>query len=496
MTERRVDVVVVGSGFSGSIMSLLLSRIGLSVLLLDRGQHPRFAIGESSTPAADFVLADLAREYDLPRLMPLAQFGSLRSVYLELGCGLKRGFSYFQHVTGQQFAPSPDRSNELLVAASSDDVRSDSHWYRADIDRFLVDEVRANGIEVCENADVGVRRHEPTWKLSVRSSSANSDPGRSFNVHSDFLIDASGSGQFLANQLPIPNRSHQLLTRTQSVYGHFSNVTRFRSVLHAHGFTTEHHPFDCDHAATHHLFHDGWMWVLRFENGITSAGIAKRCTDSASKPGMEIWPDTMARFPSLKESFENASLHTPHELVATGRMQRLAGRITGPNWAMLPSTAGFVDPLHSTGIAHSMVGIERLVSLLQKHWGQQSLVGELKSYAVIVDAELRMIDRLVEACYASLGQFQKFVACAMLYFAAVSTWEIQRRRNGRSVDSGFLLADDTEFIRQCETVRSQIDRVESDEQFTDFVRRAIEPWNAVGLLDPTAGNMYRHTAVR
>ena len=113
MTNRRVDVVIVGSGFSGSIVSLLLNRIGLSVLLLDRDRHPRFAIGESSTPAADFVLADLARKYDLPRLLPLAQFGSLRSAYPQLGCGLKRGFSYFQHTTGQPFALRPDRSNEL-----------------------------------------------------------------------------------------------------------------------------------------------------------------------------------------------------------------------------------------------------------------------------------------------------------------------------------------------------------------------------------------------
>jgi FADH2 O2-dependent halogenase len=496
MTERRVDVVVVGSGFSGSITALLLNRIGLSVLLLDRSQHPRFAIGESSTPAADFVLADLAREYSLPRLMPLTQFGSLRSTYPKLGCGLKRGFSYFQHATGRPFVPDPDRSNELLVAASSDDVSSDSHWYRSDIDKFLVDEVRANGIEVCESVNVGVSRHEPTWKLSVGPSNPNCKPGRSFDVHCDFLIDASGGGRFLADQLRIPDRSNELLTRTQSVYGHFSNVIRFRSVLETHGFETEHHPFDCDHSATHHLFDDGWMWVLRFENGITSAGIVKRCTQSASKPGSEVWSDTLSEFPSLKESFETASLHTPDELVTTGRMQRLASRIAGPNWAMLPSAAGFVDPLHSTGIAHSMVGIERLLSILQKHWGRESLPGELDSYATIVDSELRMIDLLVAACYASLGQFQKFVACTMLYFAAISTWEATRRRNGPACDSAFLLADDAEFIRRCETLRSQVDCVESADQFTELVRRTIEPWNAVGLLDPAARNMYYHTAAR
>jgi FADH2 O2-dependent halogenase len=29
-----------------------------------------------------------------------------------------------------------------------------------------------------------------------------------------------------------------------------------------------------DDAALHHVFDGGWVWVLRFNNGITSAGVA------------------------------------------------------------------------------------------------------------------------------------------------------------------------------------------------------------------------------
>ena len=38
---------------------------------MEKGRHPRFAIGESSTPVANLVLEGLARTYDLPRLLPL-----------------------------------------------------------------------------------------------------------------------------------------------------------------------------------------------------------------------------------------------------------------------------------------------------------------------------------------------------------------------------------------------------------------------------------------
>jgi hypothetical protein len=45
-------------------------------------------------------------------------------------------------------------------------------------------------------------------------------------------------------------------------------------------------------------------------------------------------------------------------------MSRLWSRASGPGWAMLPTTAGFVDPLHSTGIAHGLRGVERIAELL------------------------------------------------------------------------------------------------------------------------------------
>ena len=44
--------LVIGAGFSGSLLSAILARHGKQVTLIDRGEHPRFAIGESSTPAA------------------------------------------------------------------------------------------------------------------------------------------------------------------------------------------------------------------------------------------------------------------------------------------------------------------------------------------------------------------------------------------------------------------------------------------------------------
>ena len=41
------DLVIIGSGFGGSLLGLIARSLGRSVLLLEKGRHPRFVIGES-----------------------------------------------------------------------------------------------------------------------------------------------------------------------------------------------------------------------------------------------------------------------------------------------------------------------------------------------------------------------------------------------------------------------------------------------------------------
>ena len=127
----HADVAIIGSGFAGSLMSLMLARLGRSCVVIDRQSHPRFAIGESSTPLADMALRDIARRYDLPRLAPLSKYGTWMAAYPQVMRGLKRGFSYFDHEPHQPFVPRPDHANELLVAASTDDAMNSAMliWY-------------------------------------------------------------------------------------------------------------------------------------------------------------------------------------------------------------------------------------------------------------------------------------------------------------------------------------------------------------------------------
>ena len=71
----KFDVAIIGSGFAGSILAWILASRGRKVALIDAAIHPRFAIGESSTPIADKLLMRLGQHYDLPELVQLSTYG-------------------------------------------------------------------------------------------------------------------------------------------------------------------------------------------------------------------------------------------------------------------------------------------------------------------------------------------------------------------------------------------------------------------------------------
>lgn len=508
MIEQSAQVVIVGSGFAGSLMALIIDRIGLPVIVTDRAEHPRFAIGESSTPIADTILQGLGHKYDLPHILPLSCYGTWKRSYPHLACGLKRGFSYVQHAKHEPFRPQPDHANELLVAASANDDKGDTHWFRADVDRFLADEVKAAGIPLLDATEIDrvERTSNGNWSL------LGARDGEPVRLHAAFIIDATGGGAFLPKQLRIADDSSQLQTRSRAIYGHFIGVPSWRNRYVESGGQIGDHPFDCDASALHHLLDGAWIWSLRFDNGITSVGLVldeKQFPLDASVPVETEWSHWLQHYPDLRSLMAEASLaEVPGRLVRTGRLQRMSQTAAAANWALLPHTAGFIDPLHSTGIAHSLSGIERLAAIFQRHSHNRQLqrsaefVAALEEYGKQLRSELTFIDELIAGCYQTSGRFPLFAAYSMLYFAAATDFEYRQSSQSLSASSEFLGADNhnlrTAVRKVAAQLHSQINDKEFDtaqlQDFEHFVAKTIEPFNRVGLCNPAASNMYRYTS--
>ena len=105
-------------------------------------------------------------------------------------------------------------------------------------------------------------------------------------------------------------------------------------------------------------------------------------------------------YPSLRELMRDARLVAPaNGLRATGRIQRLASRITGPSFALLPTAAAMIDPLHSSGIAHGMSGVLRLARILLTCASEDERTERLRHYEQTINREVHMMDHLVSGCY-------------------------------------------------------------------------------------------------
>src|SRR5262245_1391556 len=288
-------MAVIGSGFGGSLLAMIARRLGRSVLLVERGQHPRFVIGESSTPLANLLLEELTAKYDLPRLAPLAKWGSWQKAYPHIGCGLKRGFTFYHHTLDKPWRAKADRRNELLVAASPHEGIADTPWYRPEFDHFLVREAQTLGVEYLDQVKL-----ETAELLSdhITLRGRRKETNLCFRVR--FAVDASGPRGFLHRALALPEASFKDLPPTQALYAHFSSARRWDS-LHSEKDAS---PYPVDDAAMHHIFEGGWIWVLRFNNGVTSAGVA--ATDDLARKfqfadGAAAWNRLLQALPGVQQ---------------------------------------------------------------------------------------------------------------------------------------------------------------------------------------------------
>lgn len=485
------DLVIVGSGFGGSLTALIARRLGLSVALVEKGTHPRFAIGESSSPLANLLLEELCDRYGLDRLRPLAAWGSWQRTYPQIGCGLKRGFTFYGHQAGATFGNDPDRRDQLLVAASPHDEVADTHWYRADFDHLLVREAQAAGAEYLDQTALSQIETRPESIAVVGTRR-----GRSVRITARLAIDASGPRGFLHRALGLPESSFPHMPRTEALFTHFENVGRLEDLRVFS--SSEAPPYPVDDAAVHHVFDGGWIWVLRFGNGVVSAGIAADAPLARQlglEEGKPAWNRLLARLPPVAEQFEGSRAILP--FVYSSGLPFRAAAASGPGWILLPSAAAFIDPLLSTGIPLTLSGIARIGDALEKGGDLPALDARLVDCGRMTLFEADTAALLVSALYASFSDFELFSALTLLYFASASYAEAARRLGRPEMSGSFLSGDHPIFGLAlgscCAAVldaRSRGTLGKERERLITRVYAAIEPFDVAGLSDRSHRNWH------
>lgn len=143
--QKKYDVAILGSGIGGSTLASVMARQGLSVIVFEGGQHPRFTIGESMILETSEAMRALAEFYDVPELA----YYSSENFYNYIGTqhGVKRHFSFVHHTPGRHV----DVRKTLQAVIPKMPYGYEIHITRQDSDYFLTSVAISYGATVLQN---------------------------------------------------------------------------------------------------------------------------------------------------------------------------------------------------------------------------------------------------------------------------------------------------------------------------------------------------------
>ena len=233
--------------------------------------------------------------------------------------------------------------------------------------------------------------------------------------------------------------------------------------------------------------------MLRFNNGITSAGaaltdrLARRPSRFRGRAGV----GSAARATCRRCAISSARRAPTLPFVHAPRVAFRCHEVVGAKWALLPSAAGVIDPLLSTGFPLTLLGIVATARSTREHCRRAlSARRRSKTYAQTTQRELDVTEQLVGALYACMADPPLFKRLSLLYFAAASYSETVRRLGrpqlGARVPAQRASAIWRSSSGRVRRLRPLAPKGDHRSALVERIDRAIEPFDTAGLLDRIA----------
>ncbi|HLX09442.1 MAG TPA: FAD-dependent monooxygenase [Thermoanaerobaculia bacterium] len=395
---RPYDVAILGSGLAGTILAAILARHGRRVVLLEKGSHPRFAIGESLLPQSTMWLWILGERFAVPEIQHLSRLDSIRQ-HVTPTCGLKRTIGFLYHQEGMRQNPA---KGHLLVPPATP-LTVESHLFRQEVDLYMLRVARAYGADYRERLDV---RDLDLGRDGVRLRTAEGE-----EIRARYLVDGSGYRSPVADKLGLRDDPTPLRTRSRTIFTHLRHVPLYDDTLAAGespGLSAR-----WSDGTLHHVFPGGWFWVIPFNNHpeagneLCSVGLT---LDLAVHPASDLPPErefwqVVERFPSIAAQLRGAE--AVRGWTATGRLQYSAHRGAGERFFLLAHAHGFVDALYSRGLISSFEIIHALAGpLLEALADDDFLPARFARAEALQAALLTANDRMVHNSYRAFRHYE------------------------------------------------------------------------------------------
>lgn len=424
------DVFILGAGLAGSITGAILARQGAKVVLVDAGQHPRFAVGESQNPQLVEWLHLLAVRYDVPEIKDLLD---IKAVTAKIGPhhGRKQSFGFVTHRPGRE--PDPHEATMFVIPKMLTEA---SHMFRQDTDTHYFNVAAKYGCELRQN-----------WRATDLDFdddgvTVTGQNGEVFRAR--YLIDASGFRSPLAQKFDLREQPSRLKHHARSMFTHYVGIKPYDDVCNYPEALRPpaESPF---HGGTlHHLINRGWFWIIPFDNHpdsvnpVCSVGLTfdervyPKPTDLTAEQEFQHYLD---QYPAVKRQFEGAT--RVREWVSADRIQYSSKQTVGPRWCLMSHASGFVDPLYSRGLSNTFEVVDALVWRLLDALREDDF--SVERFAYVEKLEQGLLDyndKIVNSSYISFSHFRLWNAVFRVWacFTTPATMRLIRARQDFAFD--------------------------------------------------------------
>jgi flavin-dependent dehydrogenase len=306
---KKAKVSIIGAGPGGCVAALTLQKLGHDVEVFEKGQFPRYRVGESFLP------------------------GTL-SILNRLGLQDKIDAAGFVQKPSATFLWGQDQAPWTFSFATP----KTAPWVfghaiqvkREEFDQLLLDEVRERGVTV----------HERTAVTNVDISAADrvtlTAQGETIRtVESDFVIDAGGAGSPLARQLKV--RRYDEFYKNFAVWSYFQRKDPFEGDLKGTTYSI--------------TFEDGWVWMIPLKGDVYSVGLVVDRSKAAEVK--ELGPERFYRETLAKATRATAILGDA-EIIDEVRIVHDwsydSEHFSADRYFLVGDAACFTDPLFSQGV--------------------------------------------------------------------------------------------------------------------------------------------------
>ncbi|WP_307872995.1 tryptophan 7-halogenase [Paractinoplanes ovalisporus] len=345
------DVVVIGGGPSGSTVATFVAMQGHRVLLLEKEKFPRYQIGESLLPS---TVNGICRLLGVSDALARAAFP------------IKRGgtFRWGRNEEPWTFAfgLSPLLSGDSATAYQ---VR------RMEFDQILLDNARANGVEVREQVTVTGVVEDETGRITGVLTDDGSGPRT--EIRAKWVVDASGHTSRTHRHVG-GERHYAEFFRNLALFGYFEGGKRLPA------------PNSGNILAA--AFRSGWFWYIPLSDTLTSVGAVLRpeALDRVHGDREKLLHELIAECPIIADHLREARRVTqgPYgEIRVRKDWSYLKDGFTRPGMILVGDAACFIDPVFSSGVhlatLSALLAARSINTMLAGTVGESDCLAEFES---------------------------------------------------------------------------------------------------------------------